>query len=223
MARTQKDDDAFRTIREVSDWLGVPNHVLRFWESKFEQVSPVKRAGGRRYYRPDDMRLLGGIKALLHDRGMTVRAVQAKLAEEGVAPVAALSHPLDAPAAPAPVEAAPAPVVPLRPASPDGPVGTDAPLADPDARHAPPQPEPADARVASAVDPEPAPSSAVPEPPVIVAEPAPTTRVLGLLARRRGRPVPAAARRPLQRLRRRLAALAEEIAEDIERDRGGAA
>jgi DNA-binding transcriptional MerR regulator len=91
-----KSPDAFRTIREVADWLGVAAHVLRFWESKFTQIKPVKRAGGRRYYRPADMELVGGIKVLLHDRGMTVRGVQRMLREEGVATVAALSPPLDA-------------------------------------------------------------------------------------------------------------------------------
>jgi DNA-binding transcriptional MerR regulator len=95
-----KSPDAFRTIREVADWLGVAAHVLRFWESKFTQIKPVKRAGGRRYYRPADMELVGGIKVLLHDRGMTVRGVQRMLREEGVATVAALSPPLDAIAVP---------------------------------------------------------------------------------------------------------------------------
>ncbi len=90
-----KSPDAFRTIREVADWLGVAAHVLRFWESKFSQIRPVKRAGGRRYYRPSDMALVGGIKVLLHDRGMTVRGVQRMLREEGVAAVSALSPPLD--------------------------------------------------------------------------------------------------------------------------------
>jgi DNA-binding transcriptional MerR regulator len=95
-----KSPDAFRTIREVADWLGVAAHVLRFWESKFTQIRPVKRAGGRRYYRPADMELVGGIKVLLHDRGMTVRGVQRMLREEGVAAVAALSPPIDAIAIP---------------------------------------------------------------------------------------------------------------------------
>lgn len=90
-----KSPDAFRTIREVADWLGVAAHVLRFWESKFSQIRPVKRAGGRRYYRPADMELVGGIKVLLHDRGMTVRGVQRMLREEGVAAVAALSPPIE--------------------------------------------------------------------------------------------------------------------------------
>ncbi|MET4103085.1 DNA-binding transcriptional MerR regulator [Roseovarius sp. MBR-78] len=86
-----KSADAFRTISEVADWLEVPAHVLRFWESKFTQVKPVKRAGGRRYYRPADMRLLGGIKALLHDHGLTIKGVQKILRDQGVSHVAALS------------------------------------------------------------------------------------------------------------------------------------
>ncbi|MGZ9812430.1 MerR family transcriptional regulator [Pseudoroseicyclus sp. H15] len=88
-----KSKDAFRTISEVADWLETPAHVLRFWESKFNQVRPVKRAGGRRYYRPDDMALLGGIKALLHNEGMTIKGVQKLLREQGVAHVAALAPP----------------------------------------------------------------------------------------------------------------------------------
>ena len=90
-----KGPDAFRTISEVAEWLDVPTHVLRFWESRFTQVKPVKRAGGRRYYRPADMQLLGGIKRLLHDEGLTIRGVQKLLREEGVRHVAALSPPLD--------------------------------------------------------------------------------------------------------------------------------
>ncbi len=86
-----KSRDAFRTISEVADWLETPAHVLRFWESKFTQVKPVKRAGGRRYYRPSDMELLGGIKKLLHDDGMTIKGVQKVLREQGVRHVAALS------------------------------------------------------------------------------------------------------------------------------------
>jgi DNA-binding transcriptional MerR regulator len=86
-----KSPDAFRTISEVADWLGTPAHVLRFWESRFSQVKPVKRAGGRRYYRPSDMVLLGGIKKLLHDDGMTIRGVQKLLREHGVRYVASMS------------------------------------------------------------------------------------------------------------------------------------
>ena len=90
-----KSPDAFRTISEVADWLEVQAHVLRFWESKFSQVKPVKRAGGRRYYRPVDMLLLGGIKQLLHEDGMTIKGVQKILREKGVAHVSSFSRPLD--------------------------------------------------------------------------------------------------------------------------------
>lgn len=90
-----KSPDAFRTISEVADWLGVHAHVLRFWESKFSQVKPVKRAGGRRYYRPSDMQLLGGIKKLLHEDGMTIKGAQKVLREQGIAAVAAMSRPID--------------------------------------------------------------------------------------------------------------------------------
>jgi len=92
---TEKSPEAFRTISEVSAWLDTPAHVLRFWESRFTQVKPVKRAGGRRYYRPSDMMLLGGIKRLLHDEGLTIRGVQKIIREQGVKSVAALSQPLE--------------------------------------------------------------------------------------------------------------------------------
>ncbi|MGJ8610221.1 MAG: MerR family transcriptional regulator [Octadecabacter sp.] len=85
-----KSRDAFRTISEVSDVLDTPAHVLRFWESKFSQVKPVKRAGGRRYYRPADLDLLAGIKKLLHDDGMTIKGTQKLLREQGVKHVTAL-------------------------------------------------------------------------------------------------------------------------------------
>ena len=90
-----KSRDAFRTISEVAEWLDVQPHVLRFWESKFSQVRPVKRAGGRRYYRPADMQLLGGIKKLLHDDGMTIKGVQKLLREKGIKEISALSKPVD--------------------------------------------------------------------------------------------------------------------------------
>lgn len=85
----EKSRDAFRTISEVADWLDVPTHVLRFWESRFSQIKPVKRAGGRRYYRPSDMRVIGGVKVLLHDQGMTIRGVQKLFREEGIKHVSA--------------------------------------------------------------------------------------------------------------------------------------
>ncbi|MFN4153330.1 MAG: MerR family transcriptional regulator [Paracoccaceae bacterium] len=79
-----KSPDAFRTISEVAELLETPAHVLRFWESRFPQIRPVKRAGGRRYYRPADVALLTGIKRLLHDDGLTIRGVQKILREQGV-------------------------------------------------------------------------------------------------------------------------------------------
>ena len=87
----EKSPEAFRTISEVAEALETPAHVLRFWESRFPQIRPVKRAGGRRYYRPADVALLTGIKHLLHEEGLTIRGVQKILREQGVRHVAALS------------------------------------------------------------------------------------------------------------------------------------
>jgi DNA-binding transcriptional MerR regulator len=86
-----KSPDAFRTISEVAEALETPAHVLRFWESRFPQIRPVKRAGGRRYYRPSDVALLTGIKRLLHEEGLTIRGVQKILREQGIRHVADLS------------------------------------------------------------------------------------------------------------------------------------
>jgi DNA-binding transcriptional MerR regulator len=86
-----KSPDAFRTISEVADALDTPAHVLRFWESRFPQIRPVKRAGGRRYYRPSDVALLSGIKRLLHNEGLTIRGVQKILRDHGVRHVAGLT------------------------------------------------------------------------------------------------------------------------------------
>lgn len=86
-----KSAEAFRTISEVAEVLDTPAHVLRFWESRFSQIKPVKRAGGRRYYRPSDVALLGGIRKLLHVDGLTIRGVQKMLREQGVRYVAAFS------------------------------------------------------------------------------------------------------------------------------------
>ncbi|MEV8465604.1 MerR family transcriptional regulator [Fluviibacterium sp. DFM31] len=91
----RKSAEAFRTISEVARWLDTPAHVLRFWESRFPEIAPVKRAGGRRYYRPDDMRLLGGIKHLLHTEGHTIKSVQERLQTEGTVAIAAFSPSLD--------------------------------------------------------------------------------------------------------------------------------
>ena len=79
-----KSADAFRTISEVSDELDVPKHVLRFWEARFPQIKPMKRGGGRRYYRPEDVELLKGIQHLLHAEGYTIRGVQKILRQQGV-------------------------------------------------------------------------------------------------------------------------------------------
>lgn len=79
-----KAPDAFRTISEVADDLDVPQHVLRFWETRFSQIRPMKRSGGRRYYRPDDVELLRGIRHLLYGEGYTIRGVQRILREQGI-------------------------------------------------------------------------------------------------------------------------------------------
>ncbi len=79
--RAPKSADAFRTISEVADDLDIPQHVLRFWETRFAQIKPMKRSGGRRYYRPDDVALLRGIRRLLYGEGYTIRGVQRILRE----------------------------------------------------------------------------------------------------------------------------------------------
>lgn len=78
-----KSPDAFRTISEVADDLDLPQHVLRFWETRFSQIKPLKRGGGRRYYRPDDVELLKGIRHLLYGEGYTIKGVQRILKEQG--------------------------------------------------------------------------------------------------------------------------------------------
>ncbi|HUY68932.1 MAG TPA: MerR family transcriptional regulator [Alphaproteobacteria bacterium] len=83
-----KAPGAFRTISEVAGDLSVPQHVLRFWESKFQQIRPLKRGGGRRYYRPEDIHLLNSIKDLLYNQGFTIRGVQKLLREGGKSPFA---------------------------------------------------------------------------------------------------------------------------------------
>ncbi len=102
-----KSPEAFRTISEVAETLDVPPHVLRFWESRFPQVKPVKRGGGRRYYRPEDVRLLRGIRGLLYDDGMTIKGVQKILRERGVRHVAGLGAAADGEAGPEAIPAGP--------------------------------------------------------------------------------------------------------------------
>jgi DNA-binding transcriptional MerR regulator len=86
-----KAPDAFRTISEVADDLDIPQHVLRFWETRFAQIKPMKRSGGRRYYRPDDVDLLKGIRRLLYGEGYTIRGVQRILKEHGIKSVQSLA------------------------------------------------------------------------------------------------------------------------------------
>ena len=79
-----KSPKTFRTISEVADGIGIPQHVLRFWESKFSQIKPMKRGGGRRYYRPEDVEIIEAIRGLLHDDGYTIKGAQKLLREHGV-------------------------------------------------------------------------------------------------------------------------------------------
>ena len=121
---TRKAPDAFRTISEVAGDLDLPQHVLRFWETRFSQIKPMKRGGGRRYYRPEDIDLLRGIRLLLYGEGFTIRGVQRLLKEKGVAFVVSVGQTgsvqtVTAAAeggAPAPKAGRKAPVVALEPA-----------------------------------------------------------------------------------------------------------
>ena len=139
-----KSAGAFRTISEVSEALDTPAHVLRFWESRFTQIKPVKGAGGRRYYRPSDVALLSGIRKLLHEDGLTIRGVQKILREKGVrfvagqfgsgfdvdAPETAVVHEISRPVAPRASERTPPPVevegiaeAPMMLDAPEAPLG----------------------------------------------------------------------------------------------------
>ena len=86
-AVSDKSPDAYRTISEVAEAIDLPQHVLRFWETRFPQIRPLKRGGGRRYYRPDDVELLKAIKRLLYDQGYTIKGVQKMLREQGAGAV----------------------------------------------------------------------------------------------------------------------------------------
>ena len=110
-----KSPNAFRTISEAADEIGAPQHVLRFWETKFTFVSPLKRAGGRRFYRPQDLVVLKAVKRLLHDEGLTIKGVQRLYREQGIKRIAAWGDPdglvtFEPEDAPAAVETPPAPV-----------------------------------------------------------------------------------------------------------------
>lgn len=87
-----KSPDAFRTISEVAEALDLPQHVLRFWETRFSQIKPLKRGGGRRYYRPADVDLLKGIRQLLYEQGYTIKGAQRLLKDNGIAFVVALGN-----------------------------------------------------------------------------------------------------------------------------------
>jgi len=122
-----KSPDAFRTISEVADDLDIPQHVLRFWETRFSQIKPLKRGGGRRYYRPDDVALLKGIRRLLYGEGYTIKGLQRIFKELGPRHVQAIGRggPIGpAPAAPGTArhrdEASPRPVGPSRAPVPPG-------------------------------------------------------------------------------------------------------
>ena len=87
-----KSPDAFRTISEAADELNLPQHVLRFWETRFATIKPLKRGGGRRYYRPEDVLLLKGIRHLLYDQGFTIKGVQRILKDRGIRHVIAIGE-----------------------------------------------------------------------------------------------------------------------------------
>jgi DNA-binding transcriptional MerR regulator len=119
LRRPGKSADAFRTISEVAGDLDVPQHVLRFWETRFAQIKPLKRAGGRRYYRPEDIDLLRKIRELLYKHGYTIKGVQRLLRDQGlgelpvppqVAAPLAVASPSPPPPAPKPVALAQAPL-----------------------------------------------------------------------------------------------------------------
>ncbi len=113
--RAGKSAAAFRTISEVAGDLDVPQHVLRFWETKFSQIRPLKRAGGRRYYRPEDVALLRRIRELLYEDGYTIRGVQKLMREGGVRRLVEGGDPPAAEPEAAPAPAAAAPVTPTAP------------------------------------------------------------------------------------------------------------
>ncbi len=104
---TEKGPAAFRSISEASEEVGVPSHVLRFWETRFSFIRPMKRAGGRRFYRPHDLEVLRGVRSLLHDEGYTIKGVQKLHKEGGLGRLVEAASPPTVPA-PAPTAAAPA-------------------------------------------------------------------------------------------------------------------
>jgi DNA-binding transcriptional MerR regulator len=156
----EKSPDAFRTISEVADDLDLPQHVLRFWETRFAQIKPLKRGGGRRYYRPDDVDLLKGIRHLLYGEGYTIKGVQRILKEDGIRFVQAIGRGEQS------VEAPPAGAAPEEPVEDEGTAAVAAPtrqgttaappspvrLAPPDGRIAPMLPKADVARLKAVLD-----------------------------------------------------------------------
>ncbi|WP_422375769.1 MerR family transcriptional regulator [Roseibium sp.] len=131
MSSQDKSPDAFRTISEVAEDLDLPQHVLRFWETRFSQIKPLKRGGGRRYYRPDDVELLKGIRHLLYGEGYTIKGVQRILKEQGPRFVMQVRHEeaQAVPTAPAEQSTPDVQLVPGQPAEPlpNGVLADDAP------------------------------------------------------------------------------------------------
>jgi DNA-binding transcriptional MerR regulator len=114
----EKSPEAYRTIREVAAGMDLPQHVLRFWETRFPQIRPLKRAGGRRYYRPDDIERLRLIKRLLYDQGYTIKGVQRLFKEHGAQALAGAAQPsLETGSGSAPERASAQPSLPLRSSS----------------------------------------------------------------------------------------------------------
>jgi len=114
-----KGPEVFRTISEAADEIGVPQHVLRFWESRFSFIRPMKRAGGRRFYRPQDIVVLAGVRRLLHDEGYTIKGVQRLHREEGIRRIAGAAAAPETTVAAAP-QSPPAPTLPAEPSAASG-------------------------------------------------------------------------------------------------------
>ena len=179
---TDKSPEAFRTISEVAEDLDLPQHVLRFWETRFSQIKPMKRGGGRRYYRPEDVNLLRGIRFLLYGEGYTIKGVQRILKEHGIRHVASIWQ--EAAPAPAgqngPAGHASANEVPLPPAAAsEAALARDVPAPVPPSEFAPSEFAPPP-RVAPADPPE------IAEPPAVastppVDQPAPATPALAVI------------------------------------------
>lgn len=148
--RAAKSASAFRTISEVAGELDVPQHVLRFWETKFSQVKPLKRGSGRRYYRPEDVELLRSIRGLLYNDGYTIKGVQKLLRDGGIKSVRSVQSEAGAAVAVKP-QREPLPVFP--PSAPENRPDT-APLAAPPPAMNQPLPQAAQAKRKAAIDPE---------------------------------------------------------------------